>query len=101
MGDGGEHVVSLFFTDIARIEPVKVCYSMLLSIFNYGHDTHYPSLSPQILILKTCRMYNVFGSGANHAIYAQFLAQSAMANRVARWDFSEVLEHEWLCGSMQ
>ena len=38
-------------------------------------------LCPQILILKTCRLYNVFGSGANHAIYAQFLAQSAMANR--------------------
>ena len=31
---GGEHVVSLFFTDIARIEPVKVCY-ILSSIFNY------------------------------------------------------------------
>ena len=26
-------------------------------------------------------MYNVFGSGANHAIYAQFMAQSALANR--------------------
>ena len=41
---GGEHVVSLFFTDIARIEPVKVCY-ILSSIFNYNHDTHVPSLS--------------------------------------------------------
>ena len=35
----------------------------------------------QVLILKTCRMYNVFGSGASHAIYAQFMAQSALANR--------------------
>ena len=26
-------------------------------------------------------MYNVFGSGANHAIYAQFMAQSSMANK--------------------
>ena len=26
-------------------------------------------------------MYNVFGSGASHAIYAQFMAQSALANR--------------------
>jgi hypothetical protein len=41
----GEHVVSLFFTDIARIEPVvRVCY-ILSSIFNYNHDTHVPSLS--------------------------------------------------------
>jgi hypothetical protein len=33
----------------------------------------------KILILKTCRMYNVFGSGANHGIYAQFMAQSALS----------------------
>ena len=26
-------------------------------------------------------MYNVFGSGASHAIYAQFIAQSALDNR--------------------
>ncbi len=26
-------------------------------------------------------MYYVFGSGASHAIYAQFMAQSALANR--------------------
>jgi hypothetical protein len=26
-------------------------------------------------------MYNVIGSGASHAIYAQFMAQSALANR--------------------
>ena len=25
-------------------------------------------------------MYNVFGSGANHAIYAQFIAQTSAAN---------------------
>ena len=35
----------------------------------------------QILILKACRLYNVFGSGANHGIYAQFMAQSALANK--------------------
>jgi len=32
------------------------------------------------MILKTCRLYNVFGSGANHGIYAQFMSQSALAN---------------------
>jgi hypothetical protein len=26
-------------------------------------------------------MHNVFGSGTSHAIYAQFMAQSALANR--------------------
>jgi hypothetical protein len=34
-----------------------------------------------VLILRTCRIYNVFGSGANHAIYAQFMAQSSLSNR--------------------
>jgi len=34
----------------------------------------------QVLILKTYRLYNVFGSGENHAIYAQFMAMSALAN---------------------
>ncbi len=54
---GREHVVSLFFSSIAKIRPIK------------------------LLILKTCRFYNVFGSGANHAIHAQFIAQSALANK--------------------
>jgi hypothetical protein len=35
----------------------------------------------QLLILKTCSFYNIFGSEANHATYAQFLAQSDAANR--------------------
>ena len=54
---GGEHVKPLFFSSIAKIRPIK------------------------LLILKTCRLYNVFGSGANHAIHAQFIAQSALANK--------------------
>ena len=33
-----------------------------------------------MLILKLCRLYNVFSSGATHGIYAQFMAQSANAN---------------------
>ena len=41
---GGEHVVSLFFTDLSKIDPVRVCY-MFLFIFNYNHDTHVSSLS--------------------------------------------------------
>ena len=30
--------------------------------------------------MKVCRLYNVFGSGSSHGIYAQFLAQSAKLN---------------------
>lgn len=32
-------------------------------------------------MLKACRLYNVFGSGAIHGIYAQFLAQAAIHNK--------------------
>ena len=54
---GGEHVLSLFFASLSKIKPIK------------------------LLILKTCRLYNVFGSGAHHAIYAQFMAQSSNYNK--------------------
>ena len=33
------------------------------------------------LVCKACRLYNVFGSGAQHAPHAQFMAQSAIANK--------------------
>ena len=34
----------------------------------------------QILVLKTSRLYNVFGSGARHSCHAQLMAQSACEN---------------------
>ena len=38
----------------------------------------------QILILKTCRLYNVFGSGASHRIHAQFMTQASALNNGKR-----------------
>ncbi len=35
----------------------------------------------QVLIQKICRLHNVFGSGANHAIHTQFMAQSSLYNK--------------------
>ncbi len=35
----------------------------------------------QVLILKICRLFNIFGSGANHAIHTQFAAQSSLYNK--------------------
>ena len=35
----------------------------------------------QVLILKICRLYNVFGCGSSHGIYAIFIAQTTKANR--------------------
>ena len=34
----------------------------------------------QSLILKSCRLYNTFGSGSTHGLYAQFMAQSIAHN---------------------
>ena len=31
--------------------------------------------------MKACHLYNIFGSGAIHSIYAQFLAQTAVHNK--------------------
>ena len=38
----------------------------------------------ETLIAKCCRLYNVFGSGASHGAHAQFIAQSAIANKGRR-----------------
>ena len=38
----------------------------------------------QVLIIKTCRLYNVFGSGSRHGVYAQFLFQSGLMNNGRR-----------------
>ena len=53
---GGEHVISLFFSSISKIKPIR------------------------LLMLKTCRLYNIFGFGANHGISSQFMLQSAHFN---------------------
>ena len=35
----------------------------------------------QVLVVKACRLYNTFGSGAIHGIYTQFMAQSVIHNK--------------------
>jgi hypothetical protein len=39
-----------------------------------------PHFCYQTLLLKVCRLYNVFCSGSSHGIYAQFIEQSTLAN---------------------
>jgi hypothetical protein len=53
---GGEHVVSLFFADLASFPPVKK------------------------LIVKYIRLYRMFGSGSRHAPYAMFMKNSTNFN---------------------
>ncbi|KAL3766725.1 hypothetical protein ACHAWU_003114 [Discostella pseudostelligera] len=77
---GGEHVVSLFFSFIAQIPQIK------------------------LLIHKTCWLHNVFGSGANQAIYAQFpnsLRKLLLQIMDAKLVSYEVLEHGWHRGFME
>ncbi len=71
---GGEHVLSLFFSDLAKINPIRVSLNFLWNSF-----FQYLTFS-QRLVLKTCRLYNIFGSGANHAIHAIFMDQAAAIN---------------------
>ena len=76
----GENMLSLSSSQISqelRRSGYVIFYRPFLIIF----VTLTYLLCQQLLVLKTCRMYNVFGSGANHAIYALFMAQSALANR--------------------
>ena len=77
---GGEHVVSLFFSDISKLTPIKVSAKCGDNCYFTRNLTQRSLSTLQRLLLKTCRLYNVFGSGANHGIYAQFMAQSANAN---------------------
>ena len=49
--------------------------------FYIYHFTNNTSPPVQIIITKICRLYNVFGSGACHAIHAIFMTQSAVANK--------------------
>jgi hypothetical protein len=76
---GGKHVVSLVFSSITKIKLVTICHVFAFWAI-YNQFTHH-YLNLQLLILKTCRLYNIFGLGANHGIYVQFMAQSAMANK--------------------
>ena len=69
--------MSLFFSSIAKIKPVKVHHGMLMNLVNQILT----SSIYQVLDLNKCRMYHVFGLGASDANYAQFMAQSALANR--------------------
>ncbi len=77
---GGTHVVSLFFSSIAKIKPVEVCcmFALLGCI---------QSIDPLFFLFYSfwfskhagCVMY--LDWGGNHGIYAQFMAKSAIANK--------------------
>ena len=80
---GVEHVIALFFKDLASHPVVKVrggCNTFYF-LHNYSsRDCLSPTNTMQRMILMDCRLYNVFGSGASHGIYALFQAHAALHN---------------------
>ncbi len=72
---GGEHVLLLFSRDLSRLGAIKVSFSILHCFFICNMLT-----SCQPLVLKACRLYNIFGSGDIHAIHDQFMAQVSIFN---------------------
>ncbi len=65
---GGQHFLSLFSL---QNHPTQVSYIFIVFSF-----TLFFSYILQLLVVKCCRLYNVFGPGASHVIYAQFIAQA-------------------------
>ncbi|KAL7549683.1 hypothetical protein ACHAWF_012952 [Thalassiosira exigua] len=73
---GTDHVVSLFFCDIAKCSPIKVSFILKLQITIDQQIT----LSFQRLIKKIFRLCNVIRSGVTQVIYAIFAEISVMMN---------------------
>jgi hypothetical protein len=73
---GLEHVLSLVFEDIAKIEVVRV--SVLCADLSFAHCTHH---FVQLLTLQVKRLYRCFGSGSNHKPYAFFIGHSKQYNK--------------------
>ena len=92
---GGEHVLSLFFSDLSKLKPIQVSPIFLL-FFSFQYLTYL-----QLLVLKCCRLYNVFGSGASHGIYTQFIVQAATYNNGKKLVHCVVQEPDSLLGSTQ
>ena len=84
--DGREHVSSPFFSDIAKIAPIKIrIFDFIFFVFFFMIILYCLTLKLfHILILKVCRMYNVFCSVEAHGIYAQFIQQSGVHNNRKR-----------------
>ena len=83
---GGEHINSYFFSRIENIATITVCMCAFIFFVSFSLMILYCLTLKllHILILKFCRMYNVFGSGATHGIYLQLIWQSGVHNNTKR-----------------
>ena len=78
----GSMLVHSFFSDIAKIAPIKLRMCDFIFFVSFSTILLYCLTLNllKILILKVCRMYNFFVSGAAHGIYAQFIQKSGVHN---------------------
>eukprot|EP00804_Cyclotella_cryptica_P026178 CCRYP_009764-RA/>CCRYP_009764-RA protein AED:0.53 eAED:0.22 QI:0/0/0/1/0/0/2/0/472 len=74
---GLEHVLSLVFEDIAKIEVVRVSLLCMLPL-SFAQCTHH---FVQLLTPQVKRLYWCFGSGSNYKPYAFFIGHSMQFNK--------------------
>ena len=72
---GREHFISLFFSDIEKVAPIKVRMCAFIFFVSFSKILLYCLTLNllQILIIKLFEMYNLFGFGAAHGVYAQLI----------------------------
>ncbi len=68
---GGKHVLSLFLATSPNSNPHRLVLYFLFIIFNFFFQHNF-----QLLVIKCCRRYIIFGYGASQGNYAQFIAQA-------------------------
>ena len=71
-----------YFFNIAKIALINLRMCAFIFFFSLSTLLLYCLILKllKILILKVCRMYNVFGSDGSHKIYTQFIEQSGVHN---------------------
>ena len=84
--DGREHVSSPFFSDIAKIAPIKIrIFDFIFFVFFFMIILYCLTLKLfHLLIVKVCRIYNVFGSVPERGIYVQFIQKLGVHNNGMR-----------------
>ena len=75
-----------YFSDIAKIAPIKVrmCAFIFFVSFSMILLCCLTFKLLQILIIRVCSIYNVFGSGAAHGIDAKLIQHSGVHNNGKR-----------------
>eukprot|EP00804_Cyclotella_cryptica_P023183 CCRYP_000384-RA/>CCRYP_000384-RA protein AED:0.23 eAED:0.23 QI:0/0/0/1/0.5/0.33/3/0/501 len=89
---GLEHVLSLVFEDIAKIEVVRV--SVLCADLSFAQCTHH---FVQLLTLQVKRLYWCFGSGSNHKPYSFFIGHSKQFKKGQAVGLLQITETRFAC----